>query len=200
MPTREVSAHLTALYAKSDDPWNTHASLYEQQKFAQTIKCLPRTRYRRGLEVGCGAGALTSLLAAHCDTLIAMDCTAKALTLAQAQVPRANVVFVEGAAPKNWPAQPPDLVVLSEVLYFLTDVENAGLALRLAKHSAIGCDVVLVNWLGATCGAIGGAAAALRLIKTSARTHDLIASSTHEQFRIDVLRHKRAITDTCAQV
>ena len=188
MPTPDTRAHLAALYAGADDPWNTHASPYEQQKFAQTIASIPRHRYRRGLEVGCGAGALTARLAARCDVLVAMDCTARALAVARARTSRANVVFTEGAAPVTWPAQPPDLVVLSEVLYFLTDDESAGLAARLAQDCAAQCDVVLVNWLGRTGGGIGGAAAARRLIGMLAGTHHRLLGCGSGQFEIDVLR------------
>ena len=188
MPTSDTQAHLAALYAGADDPWDTHASPYEQKKFAQTLARLPRHRYRRGLEVGCGAGALTARLAARCDILIAMDCTARALAVARARTSCANVVFAEGAAPVTWPAQPPDLVMLSEVLYFMTDDESGGLAARLAQECAPECDVVLVNWLGHTGGGIGGAAAALRLIGMLAGTHHRLFAYGSGQFEIDVLR------------
>ena len=188
MPTSDTRAHLAALYAGADDPWDTHASPYEQHKFAQTIKSLPRHRYRLGLEMGCGAGALTARLAARCDVLVAMDCTARALAVARTRTPCANVLFTEGAAPVTWPAQPPDLVMLSEVLYFMTDDESAGLAARLAQDCAAGCDVVLVNWLGHTGGGIGGAAAANRLIGMLAGTHHRLFACGSGQFDIDVWR------------
>ena len=188
MPTLDVRTHLAALYAGSNDPWNTHDSPYERLKFARTMASLPRPRYRRALEVGCGAGSLTALLATRCDALIAMDCTAGALAAASARTCLAEVAFVEGAAPKDWPEPPPDLVVLSEVLYFMNDDENAGLAARLADDCSRDCDVVLVNWLGDTGGAIGGAAAARRLIGKLDATHRRLGSRRFGRFRIDVLR------------
>lgn len=191
MPAHDVRAHLAALYAAADDPWNTHASPYEQDKFARTVASLPRRRYRRALEVGCGAGALTALLAPRCDALVAMDCTAAALAAAQARVSSPNVAFCEGACPADWPAPQPDLVVLSEVLYFMTDDESAGLALRLSHDCAADCDVALVNWLGDTGGPIDGAAAALRLMDMLGATHRRLGSHGYDRFRIDVLRRKR---------
>ena len=190
MPTHDIHAHLAALYAGSDDPWHTHTSPYERQKFAQTIACLPRARYRQGLEVGCGAGALTALLAPRCDAVVAMDCTSRALAIAKACTSCANVTFLDGAAPAAWSAQPPDLVVLSEVLYFLTEDESAGLGLRLAQDCAEACDVVLVNWLGETGDAICGSAAATRLIRMLAPTHHPLALWGSSHFRIDVLRRR----------
>jgi len=190
LPTNEVRAHLAALYAGSDDPWSTHESAHEQMKFARTMASLPQPRYRRCLEAGCGAGALTALLATRCDALVAMDCTSRALAVAKGRTANADVDFIEGAAPGNWSEQPPDLVVLSEVLYFLTDDESAGLALRLALNCAQGCDVVLVNWLGDTDGAIGGAAAAHRLIRELTGTHRNLTSQAFDRFRIDDLRRR----------
>lgn len=156
LPTSAFSAHLAALYAASDDPWRTHASPHERAKFALTIACLPRLRYRRCLEVGCGAGALTAQPAPRCDVLTAMDCTARALAVARERASCANVAFVEGAAPAIWPAHGPDFVALSEVLYSMTDDASAGLASRLAHDCAQESDVVLVHSLGDTGGAIDG--------------------------------------------
>ncbi len=190
MPTPNTHDHLAALYALSDDPWHTHSSFYEKQKFARTLASLPRPRYLRGLEVGCGAGGLTAHLAARCDILVAIDCTMAAVLVAKKYSPHPNIVFLDGTAPTLWPSMPPDLVVLSEVLYFMTDAENAGLATRLSQDCAAGCDVVLVNWLGKTGGAIGGAAAARRLIGMVGRTHEPIAANQTDSYRIDILRHQ----------
>lgn len=187
MPNNDVRAHLAAIYAASDDPWNTRSSRYEQGKFAQTIASLPKPRYRFGLEVGCGAGALTAHLTQRCDDLHAMDCTDGALRVARAHNTGRHITFIAGAAPRDWPTTPPDLVMLSEVLYFMTDAESAGLAARLAQDCASECHVVLVNWLGDTGGGISGAAAAQRLIGQLSTTHSLITACSFAGFRIDIL-------------
>lgn len=189
MPDSDVRAHLKNLYAASDDPWSTCSSPYEQGKFVQTIACLPRPRYKLGLEVGCGVGALSVQLARRCDMLIAMDCTDQAVRTALAQNDLTNVSFFVGEAPRDWPDHPPDLVILSEVLYFMTDAESAGLALRLVHDCAAQCHVVLVNWLGDT-GNIGGAAAAQRLIAQLAASHDHFVAANGAQFRIDLLARR----------
>lgn len=107
MPDSDVRAHLKNLYAASDDPWSTCSSPYEQGKFVQTIACLPRPRYKLGLEVGCGVGALSVQLARRCDMLIAMDCTDQAVRTALAQNDLTNVSFFVGEAPRDWPDHPP---------------------------------------------------------------------------------------------
>lgn len=188
MPTYDISTHLAALYASADDPWNTHASPYEQDKFAQTIASLPRRHYRCGLEVGCGAGALTAHLAQRCDRLIAMDCTERAVAVAQSRAGFRNVTFTCGTAPVDWPTDAPDVVILSEVLYFLTDAENAGLATRINDDCAPDCDIVLVNWLGDTSAPLSGAQAAARLTGKLSMACKSITSEYFDGFRIDVLR------------
>lgn len=198
MPTNDVRAHLARLYADSGDPWNTLTSAYEKEKFARTVASLPRQRYRRGLEVGCGAGALTALLAPRCDELIAMDCTPRALSAACARPSLATVSFVEGAAPDEWPTDPPDLVVLSEVLYFMTEAESAGLAQRLVRDCAPECEAVLVNWLGDTGGLIGGAAAAERLIEALSATHHVVVALVFELFRLDILSRTGSPAESAA--
>lgn len=192
MPTPDVRAHLAALYEVADDPWNTHASDYEQGKFRQTVASLPRAMYRCGLEVGCGAGALTAHLAPRCDHVIAMDCTAAALAVARSHVQAANVTFVQGAAPADWPAQSPDLVILSEVLYFLTKAESAELAARITTGCAADCDVVLVNWLGDTSGLISGPEAADRMIFALEDSFAVTAAQSFAGYRIDAMS-RRAI-------
>ena len=131
-------------------------------------------------------GALSVKLARRCDKFIAMDCTDQAVRTALAQNDLTNVSFIVGEAPRDWPDHPPDLVILSEVLYFMTDAESAGLALRLMHDCAAQCHVVLVNWLGDT-GKIGGAAAAQRLIAQLAASHDHFVAANGAQFRIDLL-------------
>ncbi len=190
MPTPDVRAHLAALYKVADDPWNTHASDYEQGKFRQTVASLPRAMYRCGLEVGCGAGALTAHLAPRCDRVIAMDCTAAALAVARARVRATNVIFAEGAAPADWPAQTPDLVILSEVLYFLTEAESDDLAARITTGCAADCDVVLVNWLGDTGGLISGPKAADRLIRALENSFDVSAAHSFAGYRIDAMSRR----------
>ncbi len=62
-----------SLYRQSPDPWQVRTSWYEQRKRALLIAALPQARYGRVLEVGCGNGEMTRLLAPRCDMLVAVD-------------------------------------------------------------------------------------------------------------------------------
>lgn len=65
---------------------------------------------------------------------------------ALADLPHARVVW--GAASEGLPDLRPDLVVMSEVLYFLTPVEIATLGAWLRARAAR--PVIAVNWTGPT--------------------------------------------------
>lgn len=130
------------IYEGSADPWSFRTRWYERRKRDATLAALPSDRYRVAFEPGCSIGVLTSALAARCDRLLAMDVSARALDEAAGAV-GPNVELVRGAVPGDWPAGRFDLVVLSEVGYYL----DTGDCRELARCSA-GCagDVVAVHW------------------------------------------------------
>ena len=108
------------LYA-AGDPWRAD-SWYERRKRAVVLASLPRERYRRAFEPGCGAGELTRDLAARCDAVLASDPVAEAVRRARGRTAAMPEVRVEQAAlPDAVPAEPVDLAVFSEVLYYLDD-------------------------------------------------------------------------------
>lgn len=108
------------LYATSPDPWDFATSGYEAAKYTRTVAALEGRRYGRVLELGCSIGVLTALLAPWCDELVAIEPVAAARR--QARERTAGLPHVEvrdGAAPDALPPGPWDLVVASEVLYYL---------------------------------------------------------------------------------
>jgi SAM-dependent methyltransferase len=108
---------------------------------------LPRERFRRGLEVGCSTGALAEDLAARCDALVALDASASAVAAATARLgPLAHVDVRRAAVPDQWPEGQADLVVVSEVGYFLSPTGLEGLARRIAASLAPDGVVVLCHW------------------------------------------------------
>jgi SAM-dependent methyltransferase len=106
---------------QGEDPWGFTDRWYEQRKRAVTLASLPRPRFRRALEVGCSVGVLTSDLAPRCDELLALDVAGAAVALARERTRTLPSVRVEQmAVPAQWPEGTFDLVVLSEVGYYLS--------------------------------------------------------------------------------
>ncbi len=164
MPDRATLDHLAALYAADPDPWGHARRGYERAKHARTMQAVGPGPFRSAVEVGCGIGPLTGRLALLCERLVAIDCVAAALWTARARVPCRNVTFVEAVAPAGLPEVAVDLVVLSEVLYFLEASDIDGVAGWLDRRAVPGCRVVSVNWTGPTGHALTGRDAADRLI------------------------------------
>jgi predicted TPR repeat methyltransferase len=110
-------AFFDALYAENPDPWDFETSAYEREKYDATIAALDGHHYNRGLEIGCSIGVLTQRLAQHVDDLTAIDVAEGALERARARNP--GVTFQRREIPEEFPGGPFDLVVASEVLYYL---------------------------------------------------------------------------------
>jgi hypothetical protein len=130
------------LYEEAPDPWGYRLRPYELRKRAVTLACLPEACYATAFEPGCSIGVLTSDLASRCDRLLAMDISAVALDIAATTKPT-NVELRQGAVPKDWPEGHFDLVVLSEVGYYLDEAD----CLRLGEVAAAAAtDLIAVHW------------------------------------------------------
>lgn len=136
-----------ALYRASPDPWGTTTRWYERRKRALLLASLPRERHGRVYEAGCGTGHITAALAERCDEVLASDASDKALEVAGRRVAGlANVTLARHRLPDDWPSGSFDLIVLSEVLYF---VDRAACdVIADSARGATGVDGVVVacNW------------------------------------------------------
>jgi SAM-dependent methyltransferase len=182
-----TSDELEALYAHSADPWDFRTSAYEQVKYRQTMAQLPRARYGDVLEVGCSIGVLGQMLARRCDRYLGIDASHRALETARATA-RPGMAFRHGMVPAWFPPGPFDLIVLSEVLYYLATPELRRLALRVRAAAPRG-DIVCVNYLGDTGRDCGGAEA-LRTFAV-ALGRPLVQTVATAGYRIDVARGTR---------
>ena len=139
------------LFSERGDPWDFETSPYEAAKYDHTLAALPRDRYGDALEVGCANGVLTARLAPRCDRLLAVDVSDTALAAARARCANLpQVAFERRRLPEEAPPGPFDLILLSEVVYYLDGVDIARLAAWLTRAARSGGHLVLVHWTGET--------------------------------------------------
>lgn len=147
-PRRTLPAgYFAAMYDGSPDPWGFGDRWYEQRKRDVTLAALPQRRYATGYEPGCSLGLLTRGLADRCGALLATDVSASALDSARARLADSpHVQLEQSALPQGWPAGAFDLVVLSELLYYLGDGDLAQVARLAVDTLAPGGTLLSVHW------------------------------------------------------
>ncbi|WP_313514111.1 SAM-dependent methyltransferase [Pseudomonas sp.] len=124
-------AYFDELFAGNDDPWSFRQRWYERRKRALTLAALPRERFSAAFEPGCANGELAAELAQRCDNLLCGDTSVAAVRLARerlADFPHARVEQMR--LPQDWPGERFDLIVFSEVGYYL----NRGDLLAVAER------------------------------------------------------------------
>ena len=143
--------YFTAVYEGGLDPWGFESRWYEQRKRAITLASLPHARYRRAFEPGCAIGVLTRQLAERCDEVVAWDLHPAAIAECRRRCrDRTNVQAAVGAVPDRWPEGEFDLVLLSEVAYYLDPRGLTALVTEVRRSLVEGGVVIAVHWLGET--------------------------------------------------
>lgn len=108
------------LFDASDDPWSFRTRWFEKRKRDLVLATLPRQRYQRVFEPACANGELSALLAERSESLLCQDINERAVSLSRHRLSQFPGVRVEQACiPEDWPDGMFDLIVLSEVGYFL---------------------------------------------------------------------------------
>ena len=180
------AAHFQRLYDANPDPWSFRTSAYEQEKYERTVEVLRGRRFRSGFEAGCSIGVLTRRLAERCDTLLAVDIVEAPLETARtacADQPWVRFACMDIAT--NWPGEQFALIVLSEVLYFLSPEAIACVAGWVTESLVSGGKAVLVNWLGHGDDPVSGDEA-VRLFLAASRLAVTLAIR-RPRYRIDVV-------------
>ena len=145
--TRMHAGHFDGLFELDADPWRTRTRWYERRKRTLTLAVLPQERYERACEPGCGAGETTAALALRCGSVVASDASAAAVRHARARLAGvANVRVDQSRMPRDWPTGRFDLVVLSELGYYLSGDELGALADVCRRSLTVGATLVACHW------------------------------------------------------
>lgn len=188
-PTTLDPDYFKGMYATETDPWKFASSPYERAKYAATLKALPRPHYASALDVGCSIGVFTHELCPRCDALIGLDVVPSVLNEARARCADCpNARFSLAAVPGTWPEGRFDLIVISEVAYYLDRPDLARLVARVEGAVLPEADIVLVHWLGVTHYPLLGDDAAEGFIAGARGFARVLTQSRTAEYRLDVLR------------
>ncbi|MBI4052304.1 MAG: class I SAM-dependent methyltransferase [Elusimicrobia bacterium] len=127
---RLTQRKMQRLFSRGEDPYSYRTSSYEQIRFRKTLEALGKRRFGKILEAGCGEGVLTRSLAERADRVTALDISEAALSRARERLSSFGdrIVFVHENV-RDWVKRVRgtlhfDLVVLSEMLYYLGEKEE----------------------------------------------------------------------------
>lgn len=135
-------------YRVERDPWGYEQSDYERAKYYETLEACGPGPFREAIELGGSIGIFSAMLAPRCERLLTIDCAPSAVTAARTRLapyPRARAMV--GTLPADLPHRPYDLVVASEILYYLEVAELRRLLVRLRWSIVPGARIVAVHWL-----------------------------------------------------
>lgn len=187
--------HFERLYRVHADPWHVGSAWYERRKRGLLLACLGREHYAHAFEPGCGGGDLTRRLAQRCGRVCAVDVAGSAVARCRARLAAdgiANVDVLTLDLPRGWPAIPPggfDLIVVSELAYYLDDASLGAFLAALDASLAAGGELAACHWLAPFDD---------RVQPTDA-VHDALAAlpglspavlHREEQFRLDLWRRR----------
>lgn len=134
-------------YRSDPDPWRYQSSGYERAKYEATVRACGRGPHHRALELGSSIGVLSAMLVAHCHQLVTIDGAPTAVAEARRRLAGAgNVQIVLGAIPEAIGPGPYDLVVASEILYYLDPDALARTFETLELTMSRGARLVAVHW------------------------------------------------------
>ena len=183
------ASYFDALYAADPDPWKFRTSPYEAAKYEATLAALPREHYDSALEIGCSIGVLTRMLAPRCGALLALDGSARALADARRHCAGlAQVSFARREIPRQWPRGRHDLILFSEVLYYLDEEDLARTATLALRALRPGGELLLVHWTGTTDYPLSGDAAVEGFMAAAGPALAPVAQSRTDRYRLDLLR------------
>ncbi|MGH8065609.1 MAG: class I SAM-dependent DNA methyltransferase [Candidatus Entotheonellia bacterium] len=151
---QKIRTFMDGLWERGD-PWAFESSEYERDRCAHLLRMLGGRRYARMLEIGCGAGYLTRLLAPYADQIVALDISQTAIDRARALGASRTVVDFRVANVMDHKPQvdgPWDLIVFSDTMCYLGWLypffDVAYLAVQLFDATRQGGQLMLANSIG----------------------------------------------------
>lgn len=144
---RMTAADFEARYRTEGDPWGYETSAYERDKYRATLAACGKGPFASALELGASIGVFSALLAPRCRSLVTVDAAPTAVAAARRRLAgHDGVTIVQGAIPDAIPRCDYDLVVASEILYYLDEPTLEATLGVLEQAMAPGARLVAVHW------------------------------------------------------
>jgi predicted TPR repeat methyltransferase len=185
-------AYFDSLYDGNADPWRYDDCDYEIAKRRDTLSFL-RDHYETACEIGCSNGVLTRELAPRCTSILGIDIAQAAAQMARerlADLPQAQIRVMH--LPHDDLPGRFDLLVLSEVLYFLSPAELSAMADLAARKVMPGGDLIIVSYDGETRTDLTGRQATDAFLSHAQSAFDLLRAGQREQYHVRLLRRRDA--------
>jgi SAM-dependent methyltransferase len=132
-------------FRENIDPWDYTKSRFEHFKRRVLLRACGHSMHGRVLELGCAIGETTRFLAPLSLRLVAVDGSATAISEAKRRVTRPHVSFLQAKLPHQVPHGPFDLIVVSEIAYYLSTADLMALGKRLIGVTAFRGKIVLLH-------------------------------------------------------
>jgi LmbE family N-acetylglucosaminyl deacetylase len=144
----QIAQPFDAMYRDGDhDPWQLDTSFYERRRHQLVLAVLGRERYDNVLDIGCATGQHSIALRTRANRVTGLDASASALAVAFARgAGDTGLHWRHGTAPHDIPAERFDLIVLSEVAYFLDGPDLLSTLRTVRRALRPGGEIVLADW------------------------------------------------------
>jgi predicted TPR repeat methyltransferase len=139
-------ADFEALYRRDPDPWGYESTEYERAKYDATVRACGTGPFAHALELGSSIGVLSARLSPLCRRLTTIDGSPTAVSAACDRLGGRPVEVMLGEIPGAIPDGSFDLVVASEILYYLQHGALDETLARLRATMVPGAALVAVHW------------------------------------------------------
>jgi SAM-dependent methyltransferase len=174
------------------DPWNYTHSRFERVKREVLLRACGPSKHGRVLELGCAIGETTRGLARLSLHLVAVDASPTALNEAARRAPRnGRIHFRRAILPGQMPRGPFDLIIVSELVYYLRSHHLKPLADRIVAALAPGGITIVLNHRRPfDDAAVLPALAHRRLRRQLAKRMIVLRDTSHRHFDIAMLQRR----------
>lgn len=181
-------------FRENSDPWGYTTNFNEISKFRATIRALPKVQFKNAFEIACAIGVLTEKLAPKCDRLLSVDYSEVGLVEARKRCRNLpQVRFEQMQIPQQFPTEKFDLILFSEVGFFLTMADLLETKQKIIDALLPGGYLLMVHYR-ATAGdyfILDGETVHDTFVQDSASSLKHLGDPRKKFFMIDLVRHHK---------